>query len=503
MRIGDAFLPQARPSPDFHLPDFRRVVWVHVPPVVDGLSVVSYRTEQMSTPPKGASKQKAATKVAPSPAAKEPATKAIRRINPLNTAGLLAIGDEVVSGEVANANAAFLSARLSEAGLSVREHLVVTDDPRAIRGALQRLQKEVEVIIVTGGLGPTEDDRTIDVVCELLSVEAVQHTPSLEAMKERFSAHGFELTPNNLRQVRIPKGAEAMMNAAGIAPGFRVTLEQAEAFFLPGVPREMERIYLDHVAPRLEKILEKNGVPPPAIRTWHVYGMGESHIDHRLAGILEGITGASLHFRTAHPENHVKVVVRGPDPAKAKELLERIDSEVRKRIGAGIYGVDEETFPLAVARVLRASGATLALAESCTGGYAGEIITSEPGASDFFLGSIVCYSNDVKVNVLGVKAATIEEHGSVSELCAKEMADGAKRITNASVAVAITGVAGPLREGVSSVTAAGDKPVGTVCFAVAGPKSTKTSSKFFTSGRERIRRAAAFHALELARRQFA
>jgi nicotinamide-nucleotide amidase len=258
------------------------------------------------------------------------------------------------------------------------------------------------------------------------------------------------------------------------------------------------------VGPKLEKLLEKSGVPPPAVRTWHVYGMGESHIDHRLAGLLDGFPGASLHFRTADPENHVKVVVRGPDPAKAKETLERLDVEIRKRIGGGIYGIDGETFPLAVARVLRAAGATLALAESCTGGYAGEIITTEPGASDFFLGSVVCYANDLKVNILGVKAATIEEHGAVSELCAKEMADGAKRVCNATVAVAITGVAGSSREGgPTPAPAAGEKPVGTVCFAVAGPKTTKTSSKFFTGGRDRIRRAAAYFALDLARRQFA
>jgi nicotinamide-nucleotide amidase len=423
----------------------------------------------------------------------------------VSTAALLAIGDEVLCGEVANGNAGFLAARLSEAGLAIREHMVVSDDPRAIRAALVRLQTEVDVIIVTGGLGPTEDDRTIDVVCELLSVEAIPHAPSLEAMKKRFSAHGFEMTPNNLRQVRVPKGAEAMPNAAGIAPGFLVALGDAQAFFMPGVSREMQRIFQDHVAPKLEKLLEKSGIPAPAVRTWHVYGMGESHIDHRLAGMIEGFPGASLHFRTADPENHVKVVVRGPDPAKAKETIERIDVEVRKRIGAGIYGIDEENFPLAVARVLRAAGAKLALAESCTGGLAGEIITTEPGASEFFLGSIVCYDNDLKVNVLGVKAATIEEHGAVSELCAKEMADGAKRISNATVAVAVTGLAGSQRDGAgpAPAPAPGDKPVGTVCFALAGPKSTKTSSKFFTGGRDRIRRAAAYYALDLARRLFA
>jgi nicotinamide-nucleotide amidase len=457
-------------------------------------------------PPKGAAREKSSAKAAASASSKDPPRSARRApASVITTASLLAIGDEVLSGEVANANATFLAARLAEAGLSVREHAVVPDDPKAIRAALLRLKKETDILIVTGGLGPTEDDRTVDVAAEVLGVEAVPHTQSLEAMKKRFSAHGFELTPNNLRQVRVPKGAEALPNAAGIAPGFRVALDEAEAFFLPGVPREMEKIYADHVAPRLAKLLEKGGIPAPAIRTWHLYGMGESHIDHRLAGILDGVAGATLHFRTAHPENHVKVVVRDSDPARAKETLERLDGEVRKRIGAGIYGIDDETFPLAVGRALRAAGATLALAESCTGGYAGELITTEPGASDFFVGSIVCYSNDVKVNVLGVKAATIEEHGAVSELAAKEMADGAKRVCNAAVAVAITGVAGSSKDGAgpTPATPAGEKPVGTVCFAVAGPKSTKTSSKFFTGGRERIRRAAAYYALDLARRQYA
>lgn len=423
------------------------------------------------------------------------------------TAALLVIGDEILSGEVANENAAFLAARLDEVGLSVREHLVIGDEAKTIRAAIMRLKKEADIVIVTGGLGPTEDDRTVDVVCEILDVAAEPHQASLEAMKKRFSAHGFEMTPNNLRQVRVPKGADALANGAGIAPGFRVKLDDTEVFFLPGVPREMERIYDDHVAPRIATRLKKDGIAPPAVRTWHVYGMGESHIDHRLAGLLDGIPGASLHFRTAPPENHVKVVVRASDLGKAKQTIEQIDADVRKRIGAGIYGIDAETFPLVVGRTLREAGATLAFAESCTGGYAGELLTSEPGASDFFLGSVVSYSNDVKVNVLGVKRTTIDEHGAVSEICAKEMADGAKRVSGAIIAVAITGIAGSAKDGgpgqgTSPPAPAGSKPVGTVCFGVAGPKSSKTTSKFFTGGRERIRRAAAYFALDLARRPF-
>src|SRR5579872_4593119 len=240
-------------------------------------------------------------------------------------AALLAIGDEVLRGEVINRNAAFLSQRMFEAGLEVVEHLVVSDDPRDIRAALVRLRASVDVIVACGGLGPTDDDRTVDVVAGLLGVETNADEPSLDAMKKRFSTHGFELTPNNLRQVRIPVGGKALLNSAGIAPGFLIALGGAEAYFLPGVPRELERIYIDHVAPRLARGLAERGILPPLVRTWHLYGMGESHIDHRLAGLLIGSEGVTLHFRTANPENHVKIVVRDDNADRAKQTLERLE----------------------------------------------------------------------------------------------------------------------------------------------------------------------------------
>jgi nicotinamide-nucleotide amidase len=223
--------------------------------------------------------------------------------------------------------------------------------------------------------------------------------------------------------------------------------------------------------------------------------MGESHIDHRLAGILSGVDGATLHFRTSNPVNHVKLVVRQADAAEAKATVDRVDAELRKRIGPGIYGVDGETFPGAVSKALRAQEATLAFAESCTGGLAGQLITSESGASSFFRGSIVAYADDVKTGVLGVKPETIADFGAVSEPTAREMAEGAKRVCGSAVAVSITGVAGP--EG-----GAADKPVGTVCFAVCGPGTTRTSTKLFAGDRERVRTAAAYYALDLARRYF-
>lgn len=411
------------------------------------------------------------------------------------TAALLAIGDEVLRGEVANSNAAFLSGRLFEAGLDLREHVVVSDDPTAIRTALIRLRAEVDVVLATGGLGPTEDDRTVDTVADLLAVGTVADQPSLEAMKKRFATHGFELTPNNLRQVRVPVGAQALANAAGIAPGFQISLGGAQGFFMPGVPREMEKMFIDHVAPRLTARMIELGVPPPAVRAWHVYGMGESHIDHRLAGLLTGIEGATLHFRTSNPENHVKVVVRDRDPERAKATLEKIDSELRKRIGPGIYAVDGDTFPSAVAKALKAQNATLAIAESCTGGLAGQLITSEAGATTFFRGSVVCYADEIKTGVLGVKAETLADFGAVSEPCAREMAEGVKKLCGSTLAVSITGIAGP--EG-----GAPDKPVGTVCFAVCGPGTTRTATKLFAGDRDRVRMAAAYFALDLARRYF-
>jgi nicotinamide-nucleotide amidase len=411
------------------------------------------------------------------------------------TAALLAIGDEVLRGEVANSNAAFLSGRLFEAGFELREHVVVSDDPTAIRTALIRLRAEVDVILATGGLGPTEDDRTVDTVADLLGVGTVADQPSLDAMKKRFATHGFELTPNNLRQVRVPVGAQALANPAGIAPGFQISLGGAQAFFMPGVPREMEKMFTDYVAPRLTARMIELGVPPPAVRAWHVYGMGESHIDHRLAGLLTGIEGATLHFRTSNPENHVKVVVRDRDLERAKATLEKIDTELRKRIGPGIYAVDGDTFPSAVAKALKAQTATLAIAESCTGGLAGQLITSEAGATTFFRGSVVCYADEIKTGVLGVKAETLADFGAVSEPCAREMAEGVKKLCGSTLAVSITGIAGP--EG-----GAPDKPVGTVCFAVCGPGTTRTATKLFAGDRERVRMAAAYFALDLARRYF-
>jgi nicotinamide-nucleotide amidase len=431
------------------------------------------------------------------------------------SAAVLAIGDEVLRGEVINSNAAFLGDALFELGFIVREHRVISDDVADIRRTLERLTAEVDVILCTGGLGPTDDDRTVDVVSGMLGAAPTTHEPSLERMKAGFAARGFALTPNNLRQVRVPAGAEALPNRAGIAPGFTVTLGRAQAFFLPGIPQEMKRIFADHILPRLAELRAASGMPRPAVRTFHVFGMGESHIDHRLDGIVDSLATAAaaapepqvaVHYRTSTPENHVKLVVRGPDPVANLARLEQLAAEVQRRLGDVVYGVDDVTFPLAVARALEKAGATLALAESCTGGYAGQLLTSEPGASGSFVGGVVSYADKVKTGVLGVQPQTLAAHGAVSEACALEMAEGVRRLCGATLGVSITGLAGSIKEaGVepAAEVSPGGKPVGTVCLAVAGPQGSHSETKQFFGGRERIRRSAAYRALDMARRYFA
>jgi nicotinamide-nucleotide amidase len=429
------------------------------------------------------------------------------------TAALLAIGDEVLRGEIVNSNAAFLADHLFELGFVLREHRVVSDDPQDIRHALETLAAASDVLLCTGGLGPTDDDRTLDVVCALLGTEPATHEPSLLTMKQAYAARGFELTPNNLRQVRVPLSGRALPNPVGTAPGFSVRIGQTEAFFFPGVPREMQRIFLDHVAPELRAAQLPSGWPLPAVRTFHVLGMGESHVDHRLTGLiaLAGVEAAhvSVHYRTAAPENHVKVIVRGPDAAANAHTLHRLEQEVRARLGSVVYGVDDQNLPQVLARTFLTAGATLAFAESCTGGYAGQLVTAEPGASAFFLGGVVAYSDEVKRNLLGVSAETLAAHGAVSEPCALEMAQGARQRLGATVAVAITGIAGSVKDAhmvvkpeVSPAAGNSAKPVGTVCFGVSGPRGDRTLTQIFPSGRERIRRWSAHIALDLARRHF-
>src|SRR5262249_30052142 len=221
---------------------------------------------------------------------------------------------------------------------------------------------------------------------------------------------------------------------------------------------------------------------------FHIYGLGESHIDHRLAGLVTGLSDVTIHYRVVFPENRVKLVVRDPDPVKAEARLAPLEAEGRARLGHHIYGIDGETFPAAVGRVLRGRGAACALAESCTGGLVGHLLTSVPGSSDYFVGGVVCYANSVKTALCGVRPETLASDGAVSEACVREMAAGVAERLGATLGVGGSGIAGP-------GGGAPRKPVGTVHLAIAGPGGVRHRKLLYQGDREQVKQVAAHAAL--------
>jgi nicotinamide-nucleotide amidase len=404
------------------------------------------------------------------------------------TVEIVTIGDELNRGEIVDTNSSWLAERLSALGAHVRWRTSVTDDAADMTAALKTAVGRAQIVVTSGGLGPTDDDRTVDVVSALAGVAPVQDPAHFDKMQERFAARGFRLTPNNLRQVRVPSGAEVLANKPGLAPGFGVSVGAARLYSMPGVPREMKSIFDEHVAPRVAAAV---GGALPLRRTWRVAGMGESHVDHALRGLVDGIEGATLHYRIAFPENLVTVVVRRDDGAA---LLERLDAEVRARLGDHVYATGETTLAEVIGTRLVARNETLAVAESCTGGMIGQLVTAIPGSSRWFVGGVIAYANALKEGMLDVKRATLEAHGAVSEPTVIEMADGARARTGAQWAIAVSGIAGP-----DGGTA--EKPVGTVFIAVTGEGKREVRRLFWPTDRELVRQLAAHAALHLLYKQ--
>ncbi|HEY2744057.1 MAG TPA: competence/damage-inducible protein A [Polyangia bacterium] len=400
------------------------------------------------------------------------------------TVEVVTIGDELNRGEIVDTNSSWLAERLTALGAYVRWRTSVTDDAADMTAALSTASARADVIVTSGGLGPTDDDRTVDVVSALAGVQPVQDQAHFDKMQERFAKRGFRLTPNNLRQVRVPAGAEVLANKPGLAPGFGVAVGKARVYSMPGVPREMKQIFDDHVALRVAAAV---GGARPERRTWRVAGMGESHVDHALAGLIDGIEGATLHYRIAYPENLVTVVVRRDDGAA---LLERLDAEVRARLGDHVYATGETTLAEVVGTRLLARKETLAVAESCTGGMVGQLVTAIPGSSRWFVGGVIAYANSLKEKLLDVRAETLAAHGAVSEAAVIEMADGARARTGANWAIAVSGIAGP-----DGGTA--EKPVGTVFLAVTSDGKREVRKLFWPTDRELVRQLAAHAALHL------
>ncbi len=404
------------------------------------------------------------------------------------SAAILTIGTELTRGELVDTNATWLASSLTALGFTVGEIATVDDDREHIRDAIRRLAAAFPVLLVTGGLGPTTDDMTAESAAAAAGVLLTRDAGSIEAIRRRLATLGRALTASNEKQADVPLGAEVLGNPAGTAPAFKLRIGSCDAFFLPGVPREMRHIFEELIVPRIGPLASADSYQI-VLRT---YGLPESLLGERLDGLEAQYPTLTIGYRASYPEVEVKIFVRNGDRTSSHALAEVIANDVRARLGDHVYGEGDDTFAGAVGRGLRARGFTLAVAESCTGGLIGALLTSVAGSSDYLLVDAVTYSNSAKERLLGVPAETLIAHGAVSPECVRAMADGVRRMSSADVAIAVTGIAGP--SGGSA-----EKPVGLVHFAIVSPTGVEVTQKVFPGDRQRVQRGAAYFALGLVR----
>ena len=405
------------------------------------------------------------------------------------SAAILCIGTELTRGELQNSNATWLAEALTTIGFEVQDIACVDDDRERIEAALGRLTLAHEVVVCTGGLGPTTDDITTECAARVAGVELVRDEPSLEAIRERLSRFGRQMAQSNAKQADFPRGCRILPNANGTAPGFELKLNRALAYFMPGVPFEMKAMFESYIEPAIAPLVGDRHFQV-LLRT---FGLAESEVNDRLAGI-EAEFGVSIGYRATLPEIEVKVLARAHSLALARERAERGAQAVRERLGDEvIFGEGKARFPEAVCALLQTKGQTLALAESCTGGLVSELLTAHSGSSAVFRGGAVTYSNESKIALLGVPAVLLARFGAVSAEVARSMAEGARVAFNADIALALTGIAGP-------TGGSEEKPVGLVHFAVATAAGVSDRRVVFGGNRDQVRRRAAIAGLALVRR---
>lgn len=404
------------------------------------------------------------------------------------TAAVLCIGTELTRGELTNTNASWLAESITAIGLEVTALDCVDDDRERIQACLRRLASQHRVIVCTGGLGPTTDDITTECAASVAGVGLVRDQATLDDIAEKLSRFGRRMAASNAKQADFPTTARILPNPRGTAPGFRVELLGTPAYFMPGVPSEMKAMFDASIAPELRTMVS-GGRHQIMLRT---FGLPESEVNDRLAGI-EASFDVTIGYRATLPEIEVKLLAQAPSHEAALARARRAADEVRSRLGNYVYAEGLGSLPEALGALLIERQLTLAVAESCTGGLAAELLTRTPGSSRFFLGGVVAYANQVKTELLGVPEALLAKHGAVSAEVAQAMASGARARFGADIGLAFTGIAGP---GGGSE----QKPVGLVHWAVATARGVEQRERVLIGSRQDIRRRAVFAGLDLVRR---
>lgn len=413
---------------------------------------------------------------------------------------LINTGSELLLGRVLNTHQQWLCRRLADLGHAVARQVAVPDTARDIQQAVREALSRADLIIVTGGLGPTSDDITREKIAELLGKKLLLDKKVLSHIKNYFAARNRPMPANNDAQAMVPEGAIVLPNPNGTAPGLAIKIESKVQssgskakwlVMLPGPPRELRPMFEDFVVPMLRR--EFSLEVPYVCRTLRTSGIGESAVQEKIQPPLAALVAAGLEvgYCARVGQVDVRLTARGADAGKIVRAGEVI---VQKILGVSIYGFDDEEIEQVVVRLLMERKKTLALAESCTGGFIANKITNVPGASEIFPGGIVAYSNDVKEKFLGVKSETLKNFGAVSENVAREMAEGVREKFGADFAIAVTGIAGP-------GGGTPEKPVGTVFLALAGAAGTVVERKFNSYERKAFKQLTAQQALEMLRQR--
>jgi nicotinamide-nucleotide amidase len=378
----------------------------------------------------------------------------------IECAAILSTGDEITTGKVVDTNANYLADKLVEAGVDVAAVLTVGDVIERIVWAWQQAIQQADVIISTGGIGPTADDLTTELVAKVAGVELFFSEEIAEKIRRVFASLNRPMPENNLKQAKFPVGSVIIPNHLGTAPGYRLDLDtphgRKHLIVLPGVPREMKPMMEETVLPWLRDLRSAGDVF--LTRTFQTFGISESGLDELVAGAVSEEEGR-LAFRASFPQISMRVTVRG----KANEIeakLEDLSQRIRTRIGTFVYGEGDVTMEEVVGKLLKERGKTVSFAEAVSGGLVTHRLTNVPGSSAYFQGTVIAYSDAAKTNLLGVKPDTLRQHGAVSEETVREMAAGVRERLGADIGVAITGIAGP-------GGGTPDKPVGVACLALA------------------------------------
>jgi competence/damage-inducible protein CinA-like protein len=405
-------------------------------------------------------------------------------------AEIIGVGTEILLGQICNNNAQWISERLAEIGVDVVFHEAVGDNLERIAESFRLALSRADVVIATGGLGPTQDDITREGLAAALGVKMERRPEIVEFLRERFRGFGREMPESNLQQADVLEGGRHIMPERGTAPGLIYeTPEGKRVYAVPGVPAEMKEMMEGTILPELAV-----AAGPAALvsRTIRVTGMPESQVSMVLDDLFRASANPSLAYLASSGEVKVRLTAKAPSRAEAEALIDPLAADVTARLGEHVFTEHDEDLEVVVGRLLKTREQSVAAAESLTGGSLGLRLSRAPGASAYFLGSAVCYTAEAKQRVLGVSKETIEGPGVVSEECAREMARGARRIFGADVSLSLTGVAGP--------DSHDDKPVGTVCMALAA-EGQETSRTFRAPGdRDQVRRWAEQAALDMLRR---